>query len=235
MVYVKIKIEVNKKLKDFYEKDFIVKMKFRSYINKLRSEAKLVNNIKRLFMKGGKEVLLVYGDWSRQTQMRGCISTPCIGLKRMLAENFKIKNINEFRTSCLDRITFEKNKNAVVKCKNGKEKELHSVLVSKISETENGKFLLRFQNRNRNAVLNMRTIFKNHLEKGERHKAFTRSKEETPIEVEKEVIQLGSRVTHCKLETDSVGATKQPLIIKFNTLNTKVSKNKSQKDNKKVY
>jgi hypothetical protein len=135
----------------------------------------LVNNIKSKFKNDGKEIVLIYGDWSRLSQMRGVISTPCIGLKRRLAEDFKIFNIDEFRTSCLDNMTLKENKNAIIKNKQGNKKELHSVLVSNILGNTVGKPLKRFQNRNRNSSLNMRNIIENYKNKGERKLEFSRS------------------------------------------------------------
>ncbi len=172
--YVKLKQEINKKLKPYYNMEFIRKLTLRSYYNKLRSESKLVNNIKRIYGSNKKEIMLVYGDWSRTDQMRGVISTPMIGIKRRLNQDFKIMNINEFRTSCLDNKTFKKNKEAFVK-KYGKPiKKLHSVLVSEIPEKSGCKGLLRFQNRNRNASKNMSTILDHYVKNGERHPKFSR-------------------------------------------------------------
>lgn len=176
IIYAKNKNEVDDTLREHYNLPFIRKMRFRSHINKLRSESKLVNNIKSIFENDGKEIVLIYGDWSRNSQMRGVISTPCIGLKRRLAEDFKIFNIDEFRTSCLDNITLKKNKNAIVKSKSsGRKKELHSVLVSEILGKTVGKPLKRFQNRNRNSSLNMRNIIMNYKKEGERKLEFSRS------------------------------------------------------------
>ena len=175
IIYAKNKNEVDNVLREHYNLPFIRKMRLRSYINKLRSESKLVNNIKSKFKNDGREIVLIYGDWSRLSQMRGVISTPCIGLKRRLAEDFKIFNIDEFRTSCLDNITLKENKNAIVKNKKGNMKALHSVLVSNILEKTVGNPLKRFQNRNRNSSLNMRNIIENYKNEGERKLEFSRS------------------------------------------------------------
>jgi hypothetical protein len=117
--YVKEKHKQNQILQKYYGLEFLRKMRLRSYINKLRSESKLVNNITNTFKTDKREIMLIYGDWSRLSQMRGCISTPNIGLKRRLSMNFKIMNFDEFRTSCLDSITLKENENAKVN-KDGK-------------------------------------------------------------------------------------------------------------------
>lgn len=100
-----------------------------------------------------------------------------IGLKRRLGENFKIFNIDEFRTSCLDNMTYKPNKQAKIKNpKTGMMKELHAVLVSQISENIGGKqiILIRHQNRNRNSSLNMRNIIEGYKKNGKRIEEFTR-------------------------------------------------------------
>jgi len=137
----------------------------------------LVNNIKSKF-KEKKEIALIYGDWSRKSQMKGCISVPNIGIKLMLAKYFKILNIDEYKTSKIDRYTLKENVNAEVKdvkksIKKGKEiyKKIHAVLVSKIDEKQK-----RYQNRNRNSVLNMELIFDTYIKSGKRHEIFSRKK-----------------------------------------------------------
>ena len=52
-----------------------------------------------------------------------------------------------------------------------KEIKLHAVLESNTSEG-----LKRFQNRNRNSVLNMKLIFNTYITKGKRHEIFARKK-----------------------------------------------------------
>ena len=197
LAYIKNKKEVCENICKYYEMPFLRKMNMRSHINKLRSESKLVNNIKSIFGKDKRGIMLIYGDWSRLSQMKGVISTPCIGLKRRLLENFKILNINEFRTSCLDNISLKANKNAeVYNFKTGRVKTLHSVLVSKIPSITDGKSLTRFQNRNRNSVLNMRNIIECYKKEGIRKFEFTRNHKldndiESPIFNEK----LGNTLT----------------------------------------
>ena len=83
---------------------------------------KLRNLFEKLHISEAHKVAV---EMSRSCQMRECISTPCIGLKRMLAKFFKIKNIDEFITSCLDNNTFEENVNAVI-IKNERSRKLHS-------------------------------------------------------------------------------------------------------------
>ena len=185
MNYLTKKIEINKKLYSFYEHPRWRAMRYDTYIKKLKSETKLVNELKKNFETKNKKCTLIYGDWSSKFQMRGCISVPGIGLKRRLSQDFKILNINEFRTSCIDYYTKTPNKTPIVKLKQSekqiknkkpiKTKKLNAVLMSKIHEVsllknekskeilnnpviKNKKELTRYQNRNRNSVLNMEYI-----------------------------------------------------------------------------
>ena len=71
--------------------------KWYGYINRKKAETYLVRNIKN---KYGKDVIMIYDDWSIGHQMRNFISTPNLGLKRKLGEYLEIYNIDEYRTSC---------------------------------------------------------------------------------------------------------------------------------------
>jgi hypothetical protein len=166
--YLKVKNKANAKLFQYYEKEFIRKLKLRTYINTQRSESRLINNIKKTYGEKGKEIIICHGDWAVSKQMKHIISTPQIGLKRMLKKHFKIYNVDEFRTSCLDYRTEEKNTNAKVITKDGKTKKLHSVLVSTIPKFESSGCKTSYQNRDRNSVLNIRKIVKSWFEKRER-------------------------------------------------------------------
>ena len=56
------------------------------------------------------------------------ISTPNLGLKRKLAEYFKVYNIDEFRSSCLNYKTEEKSENLYLPDKQGELRKIHSIL-----------------------------------------------------------------------------------------------------------
>ena len=186
MEYLKIKNKNNIILFQHYKKEFFRKMRLRTYINTQRSESKLVRNIKHVYRDpskdkkkfksnkepcspnlGNKEIVLIYGDGNQGRQMKHIISTPMSGLKKTLSKNFPIIHIDEFRTSCLDWRTEERNENAYVKTEEGSTKKLHSVLVSKIQNINNTE-CKSFQNRDLNSVKNMRKITQSYIENGER-------------------------------------------------------------------
>ena len=122
---------------------------------------------------------MIYGNWNRSSQMKGTISVPGIGIKRVLNKEFKILNFDEFRTSCMNNETQDKCINAKIINKQGKTKTLHSVLVSSILQTEKDvKEMItrkRYQNRNRHAVINFKIIVDNYEKEGKRPYLFDRS------------------------------------------------------------
>ena len=48
--YIKVKEELNDNLREFYSNERIRKFKWRSYINKQRTESKLINNISKKYI-----------------------------------------------------------------------------------------------------------------------------------------------------------------------------------------
>ena len=133
--------------------------------------------------KFGKDSIIIMGDWSIGKQMRNFISTPNIGLKRKLKENFRVYNIDEYNTSCINNKTEEKMENLKVndwyikKMKKdvnismflNKKRELHSVLTFKMENNRKGCI-----NRYKNACLNMRKIFNYYIETGKRPEIYSR-------------------------------------------------------------
>ncbi len=112
--FIRRKNEANELLFEHYNNKAYRKMRLHAYSNKQQSEAKLVNNIKKFCgvkkknKNHHKPIVLIYGDGNIGPQMKGIISTPMIGLKRMLSKHFPIVQMDEFRTSCLDYRTEKK-------------------------------------------------------------------------------------------------------------------------------
>src|SRR3989338_1692494 len=158
MQYVAVKNQVNSQLFVHYQQEFFRKMRLTSFIETKRSEANLINRIKKVYQTDEREVVLIYGDCNVGYQMKHVISTPMIGMKRRLAKEFKVVHIDEYRTSCLDWKTGLRNENVRVAKADGGTKKLHSVLVSTIPNRGSTGWSKSFINRDRNAVLNMRKI-----------------------------------------------------------------------------
>jgi len=133
--YIQNKTILNNKLKKFYQNPLFRKLAFRRFIKTKQSEVKLLNEIENKYLdkeeiKQGKKIVILHGDYSRTSQMKGCIPTPNIGIKKLLSSRFIILDINEFNTSKLYNKMFKEMKNVCVKRKKHT-KKLHEVLTLK--------------------------------------------------------------------------------------------------------
>jgi hypothetical protein len=153
--YIKNKNIIVAVLFERYKHKIFRQYKWYGYINRKKAESDLVKNIKKSF---GKNVTLVYGDWSIGKDLRGFISTPNLGLKRKLGEHFKIYSLDEFRTSMLNCKTEEKNDNLYYTDKKNKIRKLHSVLTYQTQSNRLGCI-----NRDLNAVNNMVKLVDHYL------------------------------------------------------------------------
>jgi hypothetical protein len=171
--YITNKTILNDELKDFYQKPLFRKLAFRRFIRTKQSEVKLLNEIENTYLtkeeiKHGKKIVILHGDYSRTSQMKGCISTPNIGMKKLLLSRFDIVEVNEFNTSKLYNKTLKEMENVIVRRKKHK-KILHEILTPK-EETK----CRIFVNRDINACKNILLIGKCYLESQTRPEQFTR-------------------------------------------------------------
>lgn len=169
MKFLKVKNEINKNLFNYYEEEFIRKLKLRTFINTQRSEGKLIKNLKNYY---GKDIVFIIGNGNVNPSMKYIISTPNKGLKRLLKKHFQLYQMDEFRTSCLDYRTTDnnliRNENCKVNLKNGGSKKIHSVLVSKILNRSSGCYITSYQQRDKNSVKNIKKIIKQYFQDGTR-------------------------------------------------------------------
>ena len=165
--FIKKKLEVNIQVLDKYNDKRFRKYKWYSFINKKRAEDKLLNKIEN---KYSKEHIIIMGDWSVGKQMANFISTPNISLKRKLRERFKVYNIDEFRSSCLNYKTHEKVSNLSLPGKNNKYYEKHSILTFKMENNRLGCL-----DRDKNGCQNIKTLFNSYMAQGTIPEVFKRS------------------------------------------------------------
>ena len=164
--YIKNKIKINKELYEKYRAPIFRKYKWYGYINKKKTEGKLIKDIKDKF---GKEVVIILGDASMKGNCKkGNISIPSERFKNLLMKHFKVYKIDEFRTSKLHYKTEEEtenfyhiDKNKVIEKR--KLRKIHAVLTYKMENQKYGCI-----NRDANAVNNMIKIVESHILKGER-------------------------------------------------------------------
>ena len=164
--YIKEKLILNKKLKDFYESELIRKMKWRSFICKRQSEDKLLNTIEKKYGKS-EDLLISYGNWNNSKQMKHIMPTLGIGMRKLLEKKFTCVLFDEFRTSKL-----------CCKCHNELENynSLHHILIcsnckSDGCESKN----ITFINRDINGCKNMLDLSIEWINHKTRNKKFCRT------------------------------------------------------------
>jgi len=165
--YIKKKLEVNNKILDKYNDIKFRKYKWYSYINKKRTEDNLLNTIENTYSKNH---IIIIGDWSIGKQMANFISTPNITLKRKLRERFKVYNIDEFRTSCLNYKTEEKCGNLWLPGSDNKMYKKHSILTYKMENNRLGCI-----NRDKNGCQNIKKLFNSYMTSGNIPEKYSRS------------------------------------------------------------
>ena len=111
--------------------------------------------------------------------MKGTISTPNIGFKKLLLKKFEILEVNEYNTSKLYNKTFKELKNVSVK-KNKHKKHLHEILTPK-EETE----WCIFVNRDKNACKNILYLGKYFLKNQSRPIEFCQKPKENKVVIKK--------------------------------------------------
>lgn len=174
--FIKEKNKVNEKTKDFYDQPLLRKLKFRRFTKTKQSNEQIIKEIRDTFLtkkeqKNNKKIVICHGDYSRTTQMKGTISTPNIGMKKLLEKQFEILDVNEFNTSKLYNKTLTELTNVKVR-RGNHNKMLHEILTPK-EETNNCIFV----NRDVNACKNIRYITKYYLKYQKRPKEFQRKKQ----------------------------------------------------------
>jgi hypothetical protein len=167
--FIKNKNRVNNLLFEKYNDEIFRKYKWYGYLNKKHTDAKLINEIKQIF---GKDTIIIYGDGSfNDTCKKGNISVPNKRIKNLLKENFKMHNIDEFKTSKIHYKSEVECENLYITDKKGKIRKIHSVLTYKMENKESGCI-----NRDENAVNNMIKIVNNQIKNKERPLKYRREK-----------------------------------------------------------
>ena len=137
--FVDLKNIVSQSTEPFYERDLFRKLAFRRYVRVKQSEHHLIHQIREPYLtdkdvKSGKQLLIFYGDYSRTSQMKGCVPSPNIGIKRLLAKHFLIVEVDEYLTSQKYWRTGEQLKNLQIHRGNHR-RSIHEILTLQ-EETE---------------------------------------------------------------------------------------------------
>ena len=98
--YCKKKNEVNSYLLSFYEQKIFRKLKWNAFMNRKRSEHKMINKFKEKF-GSPSETIISFGDWEQKKQMKYKEPTKGIGMRNLFRKaGYQVYLVDEFRTSC---------------------------------------------------------------------------------------------------------------------------------------
>lgn len=176
--YITLKNKINSILQTYYEQKLYRKLKWNSYINKQKSEAKMINNFRKKF--GDKNhVVICMGDWSQNKQMKYKEPTKGKSIRKLFKNaGYDLYLINEYNTSKMNYLTGKKqlkfrkreskrqriiydkltNSNKLIKLnielKKPNINKVHGLLRSENVNNNNSKHIL--VNRDLNASLNIR-------------------------------------------------------------------------------
>jgi hypothetical protein len=164
--FITKKINTNEVLYKLYQNNKFRQYRWYAFINKKRTEDNMLNKIEKTYTK---DSIIIIGDWSIGKQMKNFISTPNLSLKRKLQERFKVYDIDEYRTSCLNYRTEELCKNLYLPDKKNKERKMHSILTYKMENKRNGCI-----NRDKNGCKNIQKVFNYYIEYDERPERYKR-------------------------------------------------------------
>jgi|TARA_Y100000385_G_scaffold5470_1_gene6022 hypothetical protein len=164
--FINKKISTNEILYKLYQKNKFRQYRWYAFINKKRTEDNMLNKIEKTYTK---DSVIIIGDWSIGKQMKNFISTPNLSLKRKLQERFRVYDIDEYRTSCLNWKTEELCKNLYLPDKKNKERKMYSILTYKMENKRNGCI-----NRDKNGCKNIQKIFNYYIEYNERPEKYKR-------------------------------------------------------------
>ena len=183
--YIGIRTQINKALLELYTDPKFRQYRWYGYLERRRSSDNMINMVKKTF---GSDVIVFYGDWSRRSQMKSFAPTPNKTIKRAFKENFKVYDLDEYRTSKLYWKTGEEGSNLKLKDTDGKTRKKHAIKTFKMHNR------MACINRDRNACLNMRKLVLHYLKTGTWMPSYTRQKTRdiNPESIPKKRIRLAS-------------------------------------------
>ena len=185
ITYLRHKIYYMKILDEFYNHDTLNyrRLRFNTYINTQRSEARMVNRIKTIYGPPN-ETILVVGDGSNGHK-KYKDPVKWIGLRKMLRKyGYEVLLINEFRTTmlchkCNQPLCSVGYRKSPRPWRNGERRIVNGL---KCCKTKN---CINFSNRDKNAAINMYNIvidyFKNGLQRNPLYTRDIKMKENTQI------------------------------------------------------
>jgi len=173
--YLVEKTQLNNETMAFYQREVWRKMKFRSYSYGKKSVDVFLNKIKKTF---GENLLIGYGNWSRDTQMKHFMPTMNKGLRKLIHRKYDTITVNECMTSkmCCGC------KNELENYKDKKGKKIHRLLVCKSQvcvSSQNKKAV--YKTRDLNSAVNILNLTIAWLEKKKRPVEFCHKSRSSPL------------------------------------------------------
>jgi len=166
---IQIRYKFRDYLERFYRRKVFRRMKFDTYIFTQKSEAKLINNIKKTY---GNNICICYGNYSGK-HLKGCIPSIGIGMRDKLKKHFKMVIIDEHKTSVTCHSCKGRN-GYIIKRKHPNSKKSGTKFVHGLLRCKNVN-CSKYWDRDINGALNIMEIFLSCLNKKERPKAFLRN------------------------------------------------------------
>jgi len=160
------KDKLNKETTEFYKRGVWRKMKFRQYSYGKKSIDTFLNKIKETF---GDNVLIGYGNWSRDTQMKHIMPTMNKGLRKLIHKKYDTITINEYHTSqkCCECY------NDLKHCKDKKGKEIYRLFQCSNCVSSKNKNIV-FRTRDKNSAISIMKLTKEWIETQTRPSEFQR-------------------------------------------------------------
>ena len=179
--YLVEKTRLNNETKEFYQREVWRKMKFRSYSYGKKSVDVFLNKIKETF---GDNLLIGYGNWSRDTQMKHFMPTMNKGLRKLIHRKYDTITVNECLTSkkCCDC------KSELENHRDEKGRKIHRLLVCRgqgCVSSQNKKVV--FKTRDLNSAVNILNLTKVWIDRKERPEEFCHKLRSSPHENEDKV------------------------------------------------
>ncbi|KAI8832750.1 hypothetical protein BJ741DRAFT_666920 [Chytriomyces cf. hyalinus JEL632] len=88
-------------LSDYFQNQQHQRRKYRAKLGVCSSESKLANNIRSKFKDSDRELVLCWGNWGRAPNIKNQAPTPGVGIRRIMARDFKTVTVDERYTSSM--------------------------------------------------------------------------------------------------------------------------------------
>jgi transposase len=179
--YLRVKLPLYSKLEEYYYDPLRRKLRWNTYINTQKSEAKMINNFKAKF---GSDAIIAIGDFDQGSyHMKYKEPTKGKGLRKLLRQvGFQVLLVDEFRTSCkchnchqdTEKWLYRENHKPVTKYQKENKTYKEIIQVHGLLRCSSANGCGSLWNRDVNGCLNIRMLAIDALSGKERHKTFQR-------------------------------------------------------------